>query len=106
MAQVAEISVEADGSVRARRIVCAIDCGIAVNPDIIEAQMEGAAVFALSAALKGEITVADGRVQQGTFNDNQVMRIGEMPDFEVHILPSDAAPGVSANPGCRQSRRH
>ncbi len=99
VAQVAEVSVEADGSVRVHRVVCAVDCGVAVNPDIIEAQMEGAAVFGLTAALKGEITVADGRVQQGNFNDYQIMRIDEMPEIEVHIVPSDAAPGGIGEPG-------
>ena len=87
-AEVAEVSVGPDGTVRVHRVVCAVDCGPVVNPDTIEAQMQSGVVFGLSAALYGEITVEQGRVQQGNFNDYQMLRMAEMPVVEVHIVPS------------------
>jgi isoquinoline 1-oxidoreductase beta subunit len=97
VAHVAEVSVHS-GSVRVERVVAAVDCGQVVNPDMVTAQVEGGIVFGLSAALKGEITVDRGRVQQGNFNDYPVLRINEMPQVEVHILPSTAAPGGMGEP--------
>jgi isoquinoline 1-oxidoreductase beta subunit len=97
-AQVAEVSVAPDGTVRVHRVVCAIDCGLAVNPDQIEAQMQGGIVWGLTAALRGEITIADGRVQQSNFHDYPMLRIDEMPVVEVHIMPSDAPPGGVGEP--------
>jgi len=88
VAQVAEVSVSREGKVRVHRVVCAIDCGPVVNPDTIRAQMEGGIVFGLTAALYGEITFADGRVQQGNFNNYPMLRISEMPAVEVHIVDS------------------
>jgi isoquinoline 1-oxidoreductase subunit beta len=87
-AEVAEVSVAADGTVRVHRVVCAVDCGPVVNPYTIEAQMQGGVVFGLSAALYGEITIDKGRVQQGNFNDYPMLQIPEMPVVEVHIVPS------------------
>ncbi|MHB8453860.1 MAG: molybdopterin cofactor-binding domain-containing protein [Acidiferrobacterales bacterium] len=85
---------------RVHRVACAIDCGIAVNPDIIEAQMESTAVFRLNAALRGEFTVADGSVQRDNLNDYPIMRIDELPEIKVHIMPSAAAPpGGVGEPG-------
>ncbi|RJR44687.1 MAG: xanthine dehydrogenase family protein molybdopterin-binding subunit [Deltaproteobacteria bacterium] len=95
VAQVAEVSVSKEGKIRVHRVVCAIDCGPVVNPDTIAAQMESGIVFGLSAALYGEITFANGRVQQRNFHDYPVLRINEMPVVEVHIVSSkDAMGGV------------
>ena len=91
--------MENDGSPRVRRIVGAVDCGQVVNPAIIKAQIQGAAVFALSAALHGKITFHDGRVQQGNFDDYPVVRMDECPAIEVHIVPSTEAHGGIGEPG-------
>jgi isoquinoline 1-oxidoreductase beta subunit len=99
VAQVAEVSVSAQGAVRVHRVVCAIDCGLAVNPDGVKAQMESAIVFGLSAALKGAITIDKGRVQQSNFNDYPVLRMNEMPVIEVHLVPSRESPGGCGEPG-------
>jgi isoquinoline 1-oxidoreductase subunit beta len=98
-AEVAEVSVAPDGTVRVHRVVCAIDCGLPINPDQIEAQMQGGIVWGLTAALRGEITLADGRVQQSNFHDYPMLRINEMPVIEVHIVPSQEAPGGVGEPG-------
>ena len=98
MAQVAEVEVEASGEVRVHRVVCAVDCGTVVNPDIVRAQVEGAVVFGVSAALHGEITVRNGRVEQSNFHDYRVLRIDEAPAVEVHIVPSTAPPGGMGEP--------
>lgn len=97
-AEVAEVSVAADGTVRVHRVVCAVDCGPVVNPDTIEAQMQGGVVYGLSAALYGEITIDKGRVQQSNFNDYPVLRMPEMPVVEVHIVPSTDAQGGIGEP--------
>lgn len=81
------------GRVRVQRLVSAVDCGQAVNPDTVEAQVEGAAVYALSAVLHGKITLRDGRVQQGNFDHYPILRIDEMPAADVHIVSSSEAPG-------------
>jgi isoquinoline 1-oxidoreductase beta subunit len=99
VAQVAEVSVSPMGEVRVHRVVCAIDCGRVVNPATIEAQMESGIVFGLSAALHGAITLRNGRVEQGNFNDYPVVRMDEMPVIEVHIVPSTEAPGGVGEPG-------
>ena len=99
VAQVAQVAVAADGELRVLRVVCAVDCGVAVNPGTVAAQMEGGIVFGLSAALWGEITVADGRVQQSNFHDYRVMRMAEAPRIEVHVMPSSQAPGGVGEPG-------
>ncbi|MGH9815810.1 MAG: molybdopterin cofactor-binding domain-containing protein, partial [Candidatus Acidiferrales bacterium] len=98
IAQVAEVAVEKDG-VRVERVVCAIDCGPVVNPDTVKAQMEGGIVFGLTAALKGEITFANGRVQQSNFHDYPMLRIYECPRIEVHIVPSTDKQGGTGEPG-------
>jgi isoquinoline 1-oxidoreductase beta subunit len=94
VAQVAEVAVAKDGSLRVERVVCAIDCGQIVNPDTIRAQMEGAIIFALSAVLYGAITLRNGRVQQGNFDDYAVVRCHEAPAIEVHIVPGGPQGGV------------
>jgi isoquinoline 1-oxidoreductase beta subunit len=92
-AQVAEVEVSPKGEVSVRRIVCAVDCGPVVNPDTVRAQMQSGIVYGLSAALFDEITLKDGRVEQTNFGDYRVLRINEMPQVEVHIVDSTAAPG-------------
>ena len=93
IATVAEAEVDEEGEVRVRRLVCAVDCGIAVNPDTVIAQLQGGLIFGLTAALYGEITVEGGRVQQSNFNDCRMLRIDETPAIEVHVIPSGEAPG-------------
>ena len=99
MAQVAEVEVAQDGGVRVRRVVCAVDCGTVVNPNTVEAQVQGAIIFGISAALHGEITLKGGRVEQGNFDNYQVLRINETPVIEVHIIPSFEPPGGMGEPG-------
>jgi isoquinoline 1-oxidoreductase subunit beta len=98
-AHVAEVSVAPDGTVRVHRFVSAIDCGLAINPDQVKSQIEGAVVFALTAALFGEITLERGRVQQSNFHDYRMMKIGETPVTEVHLLDSGEAAGGIGEPG-------
>ncbi len=86
-AQVAEVSLE-DGAVKVHRVVAAFDCGLVVNPLTVEAQVQGAIAFGLSAALHGAITLKDGQVQQSNFHNYRVLRMSEMPKVEVHIVPS------------------
>jgi len=81
------------------RVVCAVDCGRAVNPNIVAMQMESAIGFGLGAALTGAITLKDGQVQQSNFHDYTVLRIGQMPAIEVHIVPSDEKPSGVGEPG-------
>jgi len=92
VAQVVEASVARDGTVRVHRVVCAVDCGRTVNPDTVKAQMEGGVVFGLTAALKTEITLENGRVQQRNFHDYPMVRMFESPAIEVHIMPSEEKP--------------
>jgi isoquinoline 1-oxidoreductase beta subunit len=92
VAQVIEASVEKNGTVKVHRVVCAVDCGRVINPDIVKAQMEGGIIFGLTAALKTEITLENGRVQQKNFHDYQMLRMFESPAIEVHIVPSEANP--------------
>jgi isoquinoline 1-oxidoreductase beta subunit len=99
MAQVAEVSVGADGEVRVHRVVCALDCGQVVNPDTVVAQMEGGVVFGLTAALWSQVTFDKGRVQQSNFGDYRMMRINEAPVVEVHIVASGDEPGGIGEPG-------
>ena len=99
MAQVAEVSVGADGEVRVHRVVCAVDCGQVVNPDTVVAQIESGVIFGLTAALWNEITFDKGRVQQSNFHDYRMMRINEAPRIEVFIAQSNDAPGGIGEPG-------
>jgi isoquinoline 1-oxidoreductase beta subunit len=99
VAQVAEVSIKPSGEVRVHKVVCAIDCGRIVNPDIIKAQMESGIVFGLSAVLHGEITFKNGRVDQSNFHDYPLLRINEMPVVEVHIVPSEEKSGGVGEPG-------
>lgn len=99
MAQVVEASVADDGEVRVQRVVCAVDCGVVVNPDTVRAQVESAVVFGIGAALYGDITFSNGRVEQSNFHDYRVLRMHESPPIETHIVASDAAPGGMGEPG-------
>ncbi|HET6745047.1 MAG TPA: xanthine dehydrogenase family protein molybdopterin-binding subunit [Candidatus Limnocylindria bacterium] len=99
VAQVAEISLRDDGGIRVERVVCAVDCGIPINPDIIKAQMEGGIGFGLGAILKGEITLNGGRVEQTNFDTYRMLTIEEMPWVEVHIVPSTESPTGVGEPG-------
>lgn len=98
-AEVAEVSVCPKGNIRVHRVVCAIDCGLAVNPDLASAQIEGGIVFGLSAALKGAITIENGQVQQSSFEDYPILTLAETPEIEVHILPSTLPPTGVGEPG-------
>jgi isoquinoline 1-oxidoreductase subunit beta len=95
--QVAEVSVT-NGAVRVHKVWCAVDTGWVINPDTIKAQMEGGTIYGLTAALKGEITIDQGRVMQHHFNDYPMMRHNEAPEVEVHIVPSVQAPGGIGEP--------
>ena len=99
VAEVAEISVADDGTPKVHRVVAAVDCGQTVNPLTIARQIEGGIVYGLSAALYGKITHKDGRVEQGNFHDYPVLRLSEMPKVEIHVLPSQEAPGGIGEPG-------
>jgi isoquinoline 1-oxidoreductase beta subunit len=99
VAQVAEVSVEKDGTVRVHRIVAAVDCGRTVNPDTVRAQLEGGIIFGLTAALKTEITLDKGRVQQRNFHDYPMVRMFESPAIEVYIVPSTEHPTGVGEPG-------
>jgi isoquinoline 1-oxidoreductase beta subunit len=99
VAEVAEVSLASDGSVKVHRVTCAVDCGVAVNPDVIRAQMEGGIAYGLSAALYGEVTLDQGAVQQTNFHQYRVLRLPEMPVVEVHIVPSAEAPTGVGEPG-------
>ncbi|WP_323121340.1 xanthine dehydrogenase family protein molybdopterin-binding subunit [Burkholderia alba] len=99
VAQVAEVSVDKDGAVKVERVVCAVDCGTPINPDIIAAQMEGGIGFGLGAALHSAITLKDGKVEQNNFDGYQVLRFAEMPQVDVHIVPSGEAPTGVGEPG-------
>jgi len=99
VAQVIEASVGKGGEVRVHRVVCAVDCGLVINPDTVKAQMEGGIVYGLTAALKTEITLKDGRVEQGNFNDYPMLRMFESPEIEVYIVPSTEHPTGVGEPG-------
>ncbi|MGB9258935.1 MAG: molybdopterin cofactor-binding domain-containing protein, partial [Pseudolabrys sp.] len=99
LAVVTEVEVSTAGNVRVRRVVCAVDCGTAVNPDTVQAQIQSAAVFGITAALHGEITLKDGRVEQTNFDSYQILRIDEAPAIEVYIVQSPEPPGGMGEAG-------
>ena len=99
MAQVAEVEVAKDGAVRVRRVVCAVDCGTVVNPDTVQAQVQSGIIFGVTAALYGEITLKNGRVEQTNFHNYQVLRMNEAPAIEVHIVKSTEPPGGMGETG-------
>jgi isoquinoline 1-oxidoreductase beta subunit len=93
MALIAEVEVSKDGAVRVRRVVCAVDCGVVVNPNTVQAQIQSAIIFGITAALHGQITLRNGRVEQGNFDSYQMLRIDEAPVIDVHIVQSSEPPG-------------
>ncbi|MFK7856554.1 MAG: molybdopterin cofactor-binding domain-containing protein [Granulosicoccus sp.] len=99
VAQVMDVSTTEDGKISIDKVVCAVDCGIAVNPDVIRAQMEGAIGYGLGAVMRNEITLKEGVVEQGNFPQYEPLRITDMPEVEVHIMPSDNAPTGVGEPG-------
>ena len=99
MAQVAQVEVGQEGAVRVQKVVCAVDCGSVVNPDTIQAQIEGAVIFGISAALYGQVTVKGGRVEQSNFHDYQVLRMNEAPVIETYIVHNTEKPGGIGEPG-------
>jgi isoquinoline 1-oxidoreductase beta subunit len=99
VAQVMEVRVRPDGGIKVERAVVAVDCGVAVNPNVIRAQMEGAVGFALGAVMKSAITMDKGRVREGNFDTFQVLTIDEMPKVEVYIVPSTERPTGVGEPG-------
>ncbi|MGJ5176461.1 molybdopterin cofactor-binding domain-containing protein [Bradyrhizobium oligotrophicum] len=99
LAQVAEVEIAKDGSVRVHRVVCAMDCGTVVNPDTVEAQLQSGVMFGVTAALYGEITLKNGRVQQANFDTYQLLRINEAPAVEVHLVNSAEPPGGMGEAG-------
>ena len=99
VAAIVEAEVDADGEVAIRRVTAAVDCGTIINPDSVEAQIQGGLIFGLTAALYNEITIAKGRVQQSNFNNYRMMRINEAPAIEVHLVRNGEAPGGIGEPG-------
>jgi isoquinoline 1-oxidoreductase beta subunit len=99
VAQVLQVTVDKDGAVKTTHMWCVVDCGLQVNPDTIRAQMESGIIFGLSAALHGEITIKDGRVEQTNFGDYRVLRINEAPKIAVTLVKSPEAPGGVGEPG-------
>lgn len=99
LAQVAEVEVSKSGEVRVNRVVCAVDCGTVVNPDTVKAQIEGGIVFGISAALYGEVTLKNGRVEQSNFTNYRVLRMNEMPVIDVHLIRNNEAPRGVGEPG-------
>jgi CO/xanthine dehydrogenase Mo-binding subunit len=97
-AQVAEISIE-NNQLRVHRVVCAVDVGVVLNPSMVEAQMEGSIVYGLTAALKGEINIENGRVKESNFHDYAMLRMNEMPVVDVHIMPSKETLSGAGEPG-------
>jgi CO/xanthine dehydrogenase Mo-binding subunit len=97
-AQVAEISIE-NNELRIHRVVCAVDVGVVLNPSMVEAQMEGSIVYGLTAALKGEINIENGRVKESNFHDYAMLRMNEMPVVDVHIMPSKETLSGAGEPG-------
>ena len=98
VAEIAEVSISEDDRPVIHKVTCAIDCGWAVNPDTVEAQIESGIIFGLSAAMYGEISIENGRVHQGNFPDYEMVRMGSSPDIEVHIVESGEAPGGLGEP--------
>ncbi|NNG05612.1 MAG: xanthine dehydrogenase family protein molybdopterin-binding subunit [Inquilinus sp.] len=97
--EVAEVTVGVDGALSVDRVVCVVDCGTVINPDTVEAQMEGAILFGLTAALHGEITIEEGRVAQSNFYDYRMLGLADAPAIETHIVPSGEPPGGIGEPG-------
>jgi isoquinoline 1-oxidoreductase beta subunit len=98
VAQIARVTVK-DNTIKVGEIHCAVDCGTVINPSIVDAQISGAIIYGLSAALKSKITVSNGRIDQSNFDDFDVLRMDETPKIHVHLIESDAAPSGVGEPG-------
>jgi isoquinoline 1-oxidoreductase beta subunit len=98
VAEIAEVSLRDTGGVRVHRITCVVDCGQVINPDTVEAQMEGGIVYGLSAALYGKVSIEKGRAVQSNFHDYRVLRLPEMPQIDTYIVPSQEPPGGVGEP--------
>jgi isoquinoline 1-oxidoreductase beta subunit len=96
---VTDVTVDDNGEVAVNRVVCAVDCGMVVNPNTVEAQIQGGIIFAITAALYGEVTIKDGRVEQSNFTDYRMLRLSQTPPIDVHIVKSAEAPGGIGEPG-------
>jgi isoquinoline 1-oxidoreductase beta subunit len=103
IATVVEVEVARDGEIRLRRVNCAVDTGLAVNPDTIMAQLQGGLVFGLTAGLYGEVTLKNGRIQQNNFNDYRMLRINQVPEIDVHLVKSGEPPGGIGETGVTAS---
>jgi isoquinoline 1-oxidoreductase beta subunit len=99
VAQIVDVAVDGNGALKVERIVCVVDCGIAVNPDVVRAQMESGIAYGLSAAMHGAITLDRGRVEQSNFHDYPALRMREIPSAEIHIMPSALPPAGIGEPG-------
>ena len=99
VAEVVDVTIDQGGALSVDKVTCAVDCGIAVNPDVIAAQMEGGIGYALSAVLREAITLTNGEVDQKNFDKYQVLRMADMPEVEVHIVPSENPPSGVGEPG-------
>jgi isoquinoline 1-oxidoreductase beta subunit len=99
LAQVAEVEVSKSGAVRVRRVVCAVDCGTVINPDTVQAQIQSGIIFGATAALYGQVTLKQGRIEQSNFHDYQALRMNEAPAIEVHIVQSSEPPGGMGETG-------
>ena len=99
VAQVVDVSVNDDGAIKVDRVVCAVDCGLVVNPDVVRAQMEGGIGYGLGAVMRNEITLEEGQVVQENFPDYVPLRISDMPDIQVHMVPSPEPPTGVGEPG-------
>jgi isoquinoline 1-oxidoreductase beta subunit len=99
MAQVAEVKVASDGAVQVQRVVCAVDCGVVVNPDTVRAQIQSAIIFGIAGALYGEVTFKNGRVEQTNFHNYRVLRMNEIPIIDIHLVESRETPGGMGEPG-------
>jgi len=98
LSMVVDVTVD-QGEVTVNRVVCAVDCGMVVNPDTVEAQIQGGIIFGITAALYSEITIKNGRVEQSNFTDYRMLRIDQTPLIEVHLVKSSEAPGGIGEPG-------
>src|SRR5262249_23704913 len=99
LAQVAQVEVGKDGAVHVRRVVCAVDCGTVVNRDTVQAQIQSGIIFGVTAALYGEITLKNGRIEQSNFDSYQMLRMNEAPTIEVHVVKSSEPPGGMGETG-------
>ncbi len=99
VAEVAEVSIAVDGNIKVEKVICAVDCGLAVNPDVIKAQMESGIGYGLGAAMRNHITFTDGKVDQENFPDYEPIRMSDFPAIDVHIMPSDEPPTGVGEPG-------